>query len=339
MGKILLDVIPPMYNKFNMHYMKNIARYFNTVIGICNGKGRMSWMDISKLRIFLKVVDHKSMTKAAECLGYTQSGITHIINGIEHEIGVRLLKRDRSGVALTHEGTLVIPYFHNLVAVYEAMEQRIAEVNGLNHGIIRIGSFTSIALYYLPTILQRFMREHPMINITLMKGNSSDIEKCLDEGTIDIGFLSLQDYHKYDFIELIRDPICAVMSPDNPLSHYDPLPIDMLNDAPILRYVAPTGTDVDTAKVLASIHPKVVYTTNFDYSLINMARQNLGICILPNLIIDSDKNGVAVRHLLPECYRTVGMAVTSLDEISPATKAFVECTEYVMKNWEHISSE
>ena len=290
-------------------------------------------MDISKLQIFLKVIDYKSMTKAAECLGYTQSGITHIINGIENEVGFRLLKRERSGVTLTSEGELIVPYFHDLVEVQEAMNQKITEVKGLNHGTIRIGSFTSIALYYLPTILQKFMGEHPLINVTLMKGNSSDIEKCLDEGTIDIGFLSRQDYHKYDFIELIQDPICAVMSPDNPLAQYDPLPIEMLNGVSILRYVAPTGTDVDTAKVLANINPKIVYTTNFDYSLINMARQNLGVCILPNLIIDSDKNGVAVRRLSPECFRTVGMAVTSLDEISPATKAFIQCTKNVMANW------
>ena len=61
-------------------------------------------MDINKLQIILKVIEHKNLTKAAESLGYTQSGITHVINGIENEIGFRLLRRCRAGVSLTPEG-------------------------------------------------------------------------------------------------------------------------------------------------------------------------------------------------------------------------------------------
>ena len=55
-------------------------------------------MEINKLQVFLEVLKHNNLTKTAETLGYTQSGITHIINSIENEVGFRLLKRSRSGV-------------------------------------------------------------------------------------------------------------------------------------------------------------------------------------------------------------------------------------------------
>lgn len=288
-------------------------------------------MDINKLQVFLKVIEHNNLTKAAESLGYTQSGITHIINGIEKEVGFRLLKRCHSGVSLTPEGEQLIQFFTDLVDINHQMNHKIMQVKGLTQGSISIGSYTSVTLFYIPEILKEFLKQHPNIDISLMKGNCSDMEKCLDECTIDVAFLSQQDYHSYDFIELLQDPIYAAMSPENQLAKYDPLPIKMLNNAPILHFVAPTGRDLDVEKILAQITPRVVYTTNFDYSLISMARQNLGVCLVPVLIAENEKDGVVLRELSPHCYRTLGMAVPLLSDASPATKSFIECAEMVVK--------
>ncbi len=284
-------------------------------------------MDINKLQVFLKVLEYKNLTKAAESLGYTQSGITHIINGIENEIGFRLLKRCHAGVSLTLEGEQLVSFFKDLVDLNHQMNNKIMQIKGLAQGSIRIGSYTSVTLFYLPEILKEFLQQHPNIDISLMKGNCSDMEKCLDERTIDVAFLSRQDYHSYDFIELLQDPIYAAMSPENQLAEYDPLPIEMLDNAPILHFVAPTGRDLDVEKILSQITPRVVYTTNFDYSLISMARQNLGVCLVPGLIAENEKDGVVLRKLSPPCYRTLGMAMPQLADASPATKSFIECAK------------
>lgn len=58
-------------------------------------------MNISKFKVFMKIVELNSLTKASEELGYTQSGVSHIINSLEDELGFFLLTRSRSGVQLT----------------------------------------------------------------------------------------------------------------------------------------------------------------------------------------------------------------------------------------------
>lgn len=136
-------------------------------------------MDINKLQVFLKVIEHNNLTKAAESLGYTQSGITHIINGIEKEVGFRLLKRCHSGVSLTPEGEQLIQFFTDLVDINHQMNHKIMQVKGLTQGSIRIGSYTSVTLFYLPEILKEFLKQHPNIDISLMKGNCSDMENVL----------------------------------------------------------------------------------------------------------------------------------------------------------------
>ena len=282
-------------------------------------------MDINKIKIFLEVVKFKNITKTSEALGYTQSGITHIINGLEKEVGFRLLKRSHNGVSLTTEGLALMECFQRLVDVGQQIESQILSIKGLNRGSLSIGSFTSVTLRYLPDILREFVIMHPNIDISLMKGNCADMEKCLDEGTLDIAFLSKQDYHQYDFIELLDDPIYAIMSPENKLAAYNPLPIEKLNNISALRYCPPTGCDIDVEKIWAQVKPKNVYTTNFDYSLISMARQGLGVCLLPGLMAEYDNSGVAIRLLEPFCSRKVGMAVPKLSLASPVTRSFIEC--------------
>ena len=58
-------------------------------------------MDGKKLEILMTAVDLGSLSKAAEVVGYTQSGLTHLINGLEREVGMTLIRRDHSGIALT----------------------------------------------------------------------------------------------------------------------------------------------------------------------------------------------------------------------------------------------
>lgn len=66
-------------------------------------------MSIKKYEILMKTADLGSFTKASEVLGYTQSAISHIITGLEDELGLKLLVRDRFGVRLTAEGEALLP--------------------------------------------------------------------------------------------------------------------------------------------------------------------------------------------------------------------------------------
>ena len=61
-------------------------------------------MSIKKYEVLLQTADLGSFTKASEVLGYTQSAISHIVTGLEDELGLKLLTRDRFGVRLTPEG-------------------------------------------------------------------------------------------------------------------------------------------------------------------------------------------------------------------------------------------
>ena len=80
-------------------------------------------MSIVRYQAFVRTVECGSFTKAALQLGYTQSGVSHMINALEEEIGVLLLTRDRGGVQLTAEGQKLLPYFSEICSLQHQMEE------------------------------------------------------------------------------------------------------------------------------------------------------------------------------------------------------------------------
>jgi DNA-binding transcriptional LysR family regulator len=66
-------------------------------------------MDSKKFEILMTAVNLGSFSKASEVVGYTQSGLTHLINGLEREIGMKLIRRDHSGISLTEDGEALLP--------------------------------------------------------------------------------------------------------------------------------------------------------------------------------------------------------------------------------------
>ncbi len=89
-----------------------------------------------------KVVEVGSFSKAADILGYSQSGISQMVQSVEEEFEMKLLHRSRSGVKLTIEGQKLLPYIQALVNDFQAMRAKGAELKGLESGLIRIGTIS-----------------------------------------------------------------------------------------------------------------------------------------------------------------------------------------------------
>lgn len=86
-------------------------------------------MDTKKLEALAAAVEYGSFTRAAENLGYTQSGLTHMMNSLEKDIGFPVLLRGRQGVRLTPAGERIFPLIRNLLDADEALGREIGRIN------------------------------------------------------------------------------------------------------------------------------------------------------------------------------------------------------------------
>lgn len=111
-------------------------------------------MDTKKLEALAAAVQYGSFTRAAEALGYTQSGMTHMMNSLERDIGFPVLLRGRGGVRLTPAGERIYPLVREVLAASQSLDREIALINSHKEDTIRVASYSSIAMHWLPEVIQ-----------------------------------------------------------------------------------------------------------------------------------------------------------------------------------------
>ena len=119
-----------------------------------------------RLQVFYAVAKHGSFTRAAETLFMTQPAVTFQIKQLEEQFNTRLLDRGHGRVTLTPAGEIVFAYAERILGLTDEMETRIGELTDELTGVIAIGASQTIAAYWLPVLLDKFIRKHPRVGAT-----------------------------------------------------------------------------------------------------------------------------------------------------------------------------
>ena len=288
-------------------------------------------MSISKYKILMEVLEQGSLTKAAETIGYTQSGITHTINSLEEEFGFDLIVRSRTGTTLTKNGEKVIPSIREILKWNEYLEQQIAAVHGLELGTVRIGTFTSVSVHWLPGIMKNFQTDFPHIEIKLMEGDYREIEEWILHGVIDCGFISTPTRNKLDVIPLLKDKMFILLPDEHQLSDYDSIELEQLKEEPFIMPLQGYDDDIQRIFKNASFKPNITFSAIDDYAIMAMVENGLGISILPELVLQGQQRKVLKKDLSETNFRHLGIAVKSKKNISPATEKFLDYVRDFLK--------
>lgn len=287
-------------------------------------------MDITKYEVLLRAVDCGSLTRAAEEMGYTQSGISHMMKSLESEVGFPVLVRSRSGVSLTKGGETILPYIRTIVNANNHLTQNISQLNGLDTGSITIGEFASISVSWMPHIIDAFHRDYPNITLHLIEGSTQELEQLFDENRLDIGFLSFQPHMRFDWYPLKRDPLQAILPPDHPSAKLERYPISAFQHESLV--IPSLGKDYDVMRVLreADVHPVCPFSTMDDYAAIAMVEKGLCVSLCPAMLLQAHPSHVAVLDLDPPQYRTIGIVTPSFSSLSPAAKKFLTYAKQIV---------
>lgn len=289
-------------------------------------------MSLVKYEIFSAVVEHGSLTKAAETLGLTQSGVSHALGSLEKEFGIQLLARSRSGIRLTVDGERVLKPMREMLSWQEQLQQEIAAIKGLQAGTVRLGTFTSVSVHWLPQMIKEFDRDYPGIEIKLIEGDYRDIEEGITDGSMDMGFLSLPARDGLDTLALKKDRMLCVLPAGHPLAGQPFLSLQQLQGEDFI--IPKEGSDYDVRRILEEViqRPRIKYETADDYAIIAMVEHGLGISILPELVLQGRDHHAAMVELEDGRYRTLAIAASSFKLLSPAARRFLDYIKRFMES-------
>ena len=288
-------------------------------------------MESKKLEALLMAVDLGSFTKAAEVLGYTQSGLTHMMNSLEKEVGFTLLERGRSGVCLTEEGERIAPAVREFLQANARLDSVIEQVASSRTEIIRVSAYASIAMHWLPGIIQRFREECPDVDVDIRMADHVDVPyELLAQGKMDAILVSPQDEGQYEWVHLADDPMFAVLPRDFDTQGITAFPLAAFEAR---DFIMPSqGFDKDIMRIFnrIGVKPHILPTWVDDPTVISMVSHGLGVSMMTELTVRGRTDGVKLLPVEPASSRELGLAVRSLDAASDGLRHFIDCTKRVV---------
>ncbi|MGE7998868.1 LysR family transcriptional regulator [Lysinibacillus sp. NPDC093190] len=284
-------------------------------------------MSLVKYEILNKVAEVASFTKAADALGLTQSAVSHAVSSLEKEFGFALIHRSRAGVTLTSEGDTMLRAMRHVLDAEELLEQEAAHILGVTRGKVRIGVISSISSNWMPEIVRIMDNQFPGIQVELREGDYYEIEQWLLSGEVDAGFLNGQKSKQFLYTELQQDPLLCIVSDKSPL--YDKTEIDIveLEDLPFIMTSYKGTNDVKVLLEQYHVKPNIRFELSEEVGIISMISHQLGISILPKLVINNLPPTIKAIPLKQGGYRTIGLAMKH--QASPVTKKFAE----ILSSW------
>ncbi|WP_342600592.1 LysR family transcriptional regulator [Psychrobacillus sp. FSL H8-0483] len=291
---------------------------------------------ISKLdlyKVFCKVANSKSFSKAAKDLFMTQPAVSQAIMQLERELEIRLFNRTSRGVTLTNEGTLLFEYANSALNLILAGEEKILEHKNLTTGKLKIGVGDTISRYFLLPYLEAFHNEYPNIKFNIVNGTTLEICSILKSGGVDIAICNFP----------IEDPTLVVrpcidiqdifvcgekymnrLSKPTSLEELVELPLILLERKSNSRkyvenYIRTKGIAISPEFELGS-HDL----------LLEFAKINLGIaCVTKEFSQDYINKGLLYEVNLMENIpkRSIGVCYLKSVPLSPASTKFVEIIE------------
>ena len=284
-------------------------------------------MTISRYEVFHSVVELGSLTKAAVSLNLTQSGVSHALNSLETELGFSLLTRDRAGVTLTSNGELILRHVRETLQCNDRLRQKVAQINGFEIGRVRIGTFTTVSSQWLPSIIKEFKNKHPTIGIELAEGDYDDINRWILNGTVDFGFVSLPVTQLFEFIPLKKDKMLCLLPREHSLRHQDKISFEQIKEEDFIMPKWGNNSDVRRILLENNLKPKIKYEVVEDQAIIAMVYNGLGISILPEMVLLQNTHNVHIANLERPAYRTIGIALNSINNASPAARKCLDCIQ------------
>lgn len=286
------------------------------------------YTNLLKYLAFVTTVEHGSFTKAAEMLHYSQSGVSRMINDLEREWKVTLLRRSRAGVQLTSDGQKLLPRVLAVCDDYRKLQMQVDELNGLQAGLIRIGTFSSVATHWLPNIIRAFQKDYPNIDYELLLGDYTEIEEWILEGRVDCGFLRLPTHPDLETIFLEQDKLLVILPERHPLADCERFPVGALCQDPFMLLEKGAKAEVSEIFERCGLTPRVRFTTWDDYAIMSMVEGGLGISILPQLILKRVPYRIVAKELDVPASRTIGLALRDQQTASLVVKKFVDYLPY-----------
>ena len=291
---------------------------------------RNDHMEIRDLQIFLSVAKHLNYTRAAEEVNLSQPSVSIRMRELERDLGSKLFEQLGKKVALTEAGQLLVPFATRVIAVISDARQAIAELQGMERGLLRIGASTTPGMYLIPRTLANFKRHYPKIEVHLAVKDTRQIEDGVIRNEFDFGFvgghLAGDDV---DVLPWMTDRLVLVVPSNHHLARKKSVKIADLRKEMFILREAGSATRAAVAHHLkkADLEVKTVMEMENPESVKKAVQSGLGIAFISRFAVETElkaKSLVAVHVEGLDIHRELKIVYRKDKHLGRAAQTFID---------------
>ena len=196
-----------------------------------------------RLKVFLSVAKNLSFTKASQELFVSQPAITKHVQELETCYQTRLFDRQGNKIELTQAGKLLQEHGERILESYKRLEYEMHLLHNEYIGELKLGASTTIAQYVLPPLLATFIAKFPQVNLSLLNGNSREVEVALREHRIELGLVEgISRLPNLKYTTFLEDELVAVVHTGSKLALSEEILPEDLPHIPLVLRERGSGT-------------------------------------------------------------------------------------------------
>ncbi len=251
-------------------------------------------MDLWQLKIFTKVVETMSFSKASEQIYLSQPTVSSHIKELEEHFGCKLLDRLGKTSVPTKAGEILYNFAKQLLSLKDEAESTIHDFLGNIKGSLIIGGSTIPAGYIIPKLIGQFVKRFPGISIELSAGNTTQIINDIEKGRIEIAIVGANINNSNITREkLIDDEMKLVILADHKWAKKKSISWANLLNEPFIAREKGSGTWQSILKSISQAgfdtnNLNIVATFGSTASVIQGILNNVGISILSTIAVQDE---------------------------------------------------
>lgn len=239
-------------------------------------------MTLRHMRIFQKIYETQSVTRAAEALHMTQPAVTRALQELEKYYGLRLFERLNRRLTVTEAGRRMYDYALHLTETFDTMEKSLRDWE--RQGVLRVGASVSLGCSLLPQLARTFQEEHPGVEVRVRIANGELLRRDLLENRLDLALLEGEE----NGADLMLTPFAAgemalIVPPGHPLARAGGATLAQAAAYPLLLRETGSATRrfLDQLLMRRGLAVQPVWESASTQALLSAVREGLGITLVP----------------------------------------------------------
>lgn len=257
-------------------------------------------MTLNQLLYFQKTAQLENYRKAADALYISQPSLSRAIASLEEEFGVLLFEKAGRGVQLTRPGKVLLEYATQILDTCQTAEKKMKELSE-DGGHVAIGYVFPLAGSFVPEKVREFLDQqgNGRVRMNFWQNHTPAIYQKVKEGELDVGFGGCLEATDMAFYPLLKQELILITPADHPLNTRQAVPLEVLNDYPVIGYDRNSWMGIHTRQLYdsQSLHPEIIVECPDEYSIVSLVRQRFGIALVPRTDLLKEEAGFVIHPL------------------------------------------